>query len=356
MRRQITYDPKRDYYVTLGIDTSATDEDIRLAYRRAVREVHPDLNPDRQDWATRELQRVNEAYGVLSDHTLRRDYDRARWPHVPNESVHRARSRQSSVFGKSTYDPNRPWWEQVSPASTRPSHAGTTAPFRSRHRRRRAMQQSDPLWLSVSGWLKKRHFTRLNALWLALVGLWRSPYAGILSVLGLVLAVDVALILFVLVTPNSWDDVESWLTGRSASTQTSSTTPIEPTVVPDKLNLTCEDPAMQITAPAIGEVVDNSFSVYGTIQRADIWTYSLALGYVGQSVSTVPPPEWTTVRQPPANQSIPEPAIEDDLLTETPVKLVDHPPGFYAIRLRVQLRNGQTLQPCDIVVRYRANP
>ena len=59
MRRKITYDPDRDYYTVLGIDTGATTAEVRLAFRRAVREVHPDLNPYRAEWATEQLQLVN---------------------------------------------------------------------------------------------------------------------------------------------------------------------------------------------------------------------------------------------------------------------------------------------------------
>lgn len=354
MRRQIVYEPDRDYYAILGIDARADDESIRQAYRRAVREVHPDLNPDRQDWATHELQRVNEAYDVLSDHTLRRDYDRVRWPHIPTQAARAGQRSSQDTFGKSTYDPNRPWWEQVSPATAHESRVGVDASSRSRTwRRRRAMQPSDPFWMVVSGWLKKRELTRLNTLWLGLVGLWRSPYAGILSVLGVVLAVDVALILFVLITPNSWGDVETWIMDQLDDSQPP-TLQISPTAVSDRLDFACNDPAMQITAPRMGDIVGSTFSIYGTIQHAESWSYSLAIGFVGQVAnSTTPPSKWAMIRQPPSSQSIPEPAITDGLLTEIPVALENLPTGFYAIRLYVYLRNGETLRPCDIVVRYQ---
>jgi hypothetical protein len=350
MRRHISYDPDRDFYVILGIDASATDEDIRQAYRRAVREVHPDLNPDRQEWATSQLQIVNEAYTVLSDHSLRRDYDRARWPHVP---LQQARTRAGGPFGAPTYDPNRPWWEQVSPAATHGASFSSTASLRYRSRRRRRVVESDPFWLTVSDWLKKRNLTRLNTVWLSAVGLWRSPFAGILSVLGVVLAIDVALIVFVLITPHNWDDVENWITRRLEGPP-STAPPIEPTAPADRLSFACDDPTMQITTPRMGDTVSEPFAVIGTVQHPELWTYSLAVGFIGQTASsTIFPAEWVTVRTPPANQSIPELAITDDVLTGTAIDLTERPAGFYALRLRVELRNGEILHPCDIVVRYQ---
>jgi len=63
------------------------------------------------------------------------------------------------------------------------------------------------------------------------------------------------------------------------------------------------------------------------------------------------PAEWVEMRSPPRNQSIPEPPIVDDLLTEAPLDLTGQPAGYYAIRLHVILRDGRLVEPCDVVVR-----
>jgi curved DNA-binding protein len=64
----------RDYYVTLGVSRSATDEEIRKAFRRLARETHPDVAHD-QPQAEARFREVNEAYEVLGDRDKRAKYD-----------------------------------------------------------------------------------------------------------------------------------------------------------------------------------------------------------------------------------------------------------------------------------------
>ncbi len=65
---------KNDYYETLGLARSASDDEIRKAYRRLARKYHPDLNPGDQSAKDR-FQRVQEAYDVLSEPKKRQVYD-----------------------------------------------------------------------------------------------------------------------------------------------------------------------------------------------------------------------------------------------------------------------------------------
>ena len=64
----------RDYYEVLGIDRSAGTQEIKQAYLKRARELHPDLNPDPQ--AEEEFKAVGEAYEVLSDPQKRDLYDK----------------------------------------------------------------------------------------------------------------------------------------------------------------------------------------------------------------------------------------------------------------------------------------
>jgi len=63
-----------DYYKLLGINKSATPDEIKKAYRKMARKYHPDLNPDDKE-AEKKFQAVNEANEVLSDPEKRKKYD-----------------------------------------------------------------------------------------------------------------------------------------------------------------------------------------------------------------------------------------------------------------------------------------
>jgi len=63
-----------DYYKILGLPKSASEEDIKKAYRKLARKYHPDLNPGNKDSEAR-FKEVTEANDVLSDSTKRRNYD-----------------------------------------------------------------------------------------------------------------------------------------------------------------------------------------------------------------------------------------------------------------------------------------
>ena len=66
----------KNYYVILGIDANATEDQIRKAYRALVREYHPDVNNSPE--AEEIFHDVQEAYEVLADPEQRRTYDRLR--------------------------------------------------------------------------------------------------------------------------------------------------------------------------------------------------------------------------------------------------------------------------------------
>jgi len=85
-----------DYYKVLGVDKQASAEDIKKAYRKLARKLHPDLNPNDAD-AKKKFQQVNEANEVLSDPEKRKKYDQygKDWEHA--EAYEKA--RQSAGTG-----------------------------------------------------------------------------------------------------------------------------------------------------------------------------------------------------------------------------------------------------------------
>jgi len=64
-----------DYYKILGISKTATEKDIKTAYRKLARKYHPDLNPDNKE-AERKFKEINEANEVLSHAENRKKYDK----------------------------------------------------------------------------------------------------------------------------------------------------------------------------------------------------------------------------------------------------------------------------------------
>ena len=65
---------KRDYYEVLGVSKSASEAEIKKAYRKLAKENHPDLHPGDKEAEAR-FKEINEAYEVLSDADKKARYD-----------------------------------------------------------------------------------------------------------------------------------------------------------------------------------------------------------------------------------------------------------------------------------------
>src|SRR6185436_16836142 len=65
----------KDYYATLGVPKTATEKEIKSAYRKLARKHHPDVNPNDKA-AESKFKEVSEAYEVLSESEKRAQYDR----------------------------------------------------------------------------------------------------------------------------------------------------------------------------------------------------------------------------------------------------------------------------------------
>ena len=90
----------KDFYATLGVNRGSSDKEIRSAYRRLARKLHPDVNPnDKSSEAA--FKEINAAYDVLSDKDKRGKYDKYgdNWEHADEiERMQRSRGGRAGGF------------------------------------------------------------------------------------------------------------------------------------------------------------------------------------------------------------------------------------------------------------------
>ena len=93
-----------DYYKVLGVDKKATEQEIKSAYRKLARKLHPDLNPNDKD-AKKKFQEINEANEVLSDPEKRKKYDQygENWKHAEEYQNAGQYQGQPSDAGRQTF-------------------------------------------------------------------------------------------------------------------------------------------------------------------------------------------------------------------------------------------------------------
>jgi len=89
-----------DYYKTLDVPKTASDAEIKKAYRKLALKWHPDKNPENLDEANRRFKEISEAYEVLSDDKKRRVYDQYGKDGLlgHNERHHRSRRHEYDDF------------------------------------------------------------------------------------------------------------------------------------------------------------------------------------------------------------------------------------------------------------------
>lgn len=88
----------KDYYKTLGVEKTSSDEDIKLAYRKLAKQYHPDINPNDKSIEAK-FKEINEAYDILRDKSKRKEYDMGgRQPNMGGQYRPYRRNDFSDVF------------------------------------------------------------------------------------------------------------------------------------------------------------------------------------------------------------------------------------------------------------------
>lgn len=333
-RQRVTYDPRQDYYDVLGVAPHANLATIQQAYRQQAKAVHPDLNPDRLEWAKARFQLVNEAYSVLSDVEARQTYDNLRWRHQ---------------FGASR------------PVSSSRGYAYRPPPRPRSDASRYARQQPSPA-PEPGAWLQAIGLGFLQPLYVGLVALVGSPYRYVLFVVGVVVLLNTVFIVAGLgLLQDSLFDVDATVTPEPTVTLApGESVPLpspEGTVVGGLVPTSTQVPAAAPTAdcdpratfhlprPAI--IGTGGFThIRGTVNHPQLRTYEVTADYLGQLPDG---PVVSRYTLKPAREAAREAPVQEDILAELePLYALQ---GYYRLNLHVELLDGRMLPTCSVVIR-----
>lgn len=316
---KITYDPEHDFYEILEVESNADADALQRAFRKRAKELHPDVNQERAEWAKEQFQWLNEAYSVLSEPASRHIYNNLRWPHQ-----------------KFPASPTPQWQAPESVAQPAPAPAAQPA--------RRPYRPPTPTY-NMPIYEKPRQ----NGLWRAMADLFNSPYRYILIAVALVAVVNMAWIIYGVVSASNERKPDAERVVRLSPTRITNvipTTTLVPTVTGSGLQQLQNDcgPHIEIKSPDYGAVIsdeDFPLAIIGRISDPAMFTFEIeAIPRDSLSVPLMLRPRLDTAESP----------IQESALAWLDA-LARSGNGIYDIKITLFDAEGLVLNTCFTVVR-----
>lgn len=343
-RRHVRYDLYNDFYMVLGVDPAASNEDLQRAYRQRAKDVHPDRNPEKLAWANDQVRRLNEAYDVLKDPDLRAEYDRQRGRYHPHggpgtgwqTQTGRARSSAARSSAGRT-EPEPAFWEYANPPRPPSGRPRPWARYQSRAGR-------SPSWWP-SGGVRNHYFAAFRTL-------LRGPYRFVLVIFLAVLIVSLVLAMFIILSRVAMERTRRGQGTQAGQAPASNVVQTQPNFIvvtlqpPDRTKLPsrCDD-QVNITNPTAGDEINfELFDIKGTATHDQFESFTVEIDANSSNQATAAIPfRWVLmpeVRVP----------VRDGLLVEK-TSIRNMVEGDYVLRLKVTLReNLPPPPPCEVVI------
>src|SRR5579859_284897 len=301
--KRLRYDPSNDYYKILDVSPRANADEIHRAFRKQAKTVHPDVNPERSQWAHEQFQHLTAAHDILGNSDSRANYDELRRRHLlPTVSA-------KPVPSVSLAEASRAAWAH-----------------RSRRRRLSLPYQLSLLMLLTGGLLY------------VLRGL--PDYEAYQREVAASAAFSASPVPFIvnLPTPMAF--------GNNASNFLGATLPAWSSYSSDSgfSGTSCGSPDETIVEPRDGDTVQVPFRIIGTASGSDFVSYNLAV--IDGSLLTSTSPRnvaWTAL----ATQ-IRAPVRVSLLVPENETRSLIGHEGDLVLRLSIDTSSGKTIPPCEV--------
>ncbi len=328
---KLTYNPKADYYQVLGVASDANTEMIQRAYRQKAKEFHPDLNPEREEWAKTRFQLISEAYRVLADKELRQDYNNLRWRF------------KTFAAGGSAFN----WDSATSTPQEEPLWNAPPAPPRRSRRTETSDQWLDDLGLS--------YFTSLTSSFSRRFG---SPYRYILFGLATVVVLNIMFVVAGLAFSGGIqfeDDIQVGNKLELTPVPTNSlinSNVIGGTISSNNPNATATPVTANCSSSATFNIdtLTNLDTLRGTINVANMQTYEIKGFFLGTEPSNPPIGEYI-FRDRNSDEQI-QPILDQELVTLSDQFVLA---GYYQIALNVYSANRQIIEECLITIYWQSS-